>query len=110
MELPVTCKVEDANKLPEEFKYKRLDALESWIWKIFTNCPEALRIESGTAPEEDASIVTTEFPIGVVVPKDDGVDVPLTAPASWAKTAEAICWRGDNFSNPESVEETSTWR
>ena len=59
---------------------------------------------------EVASMLTWEFPIGVVVPKDEGVVVPLTAPASWAKAAAEICWRGDNFSKPESVEETSTWR
>ena len=77
--------------MPLPFRYKRLEADEFWIWKILTNWLAAARIESGIAPEEEASIVTTEFPIGVVVPKDEGVEVPLTAPASWAKAAAVIC-------------------
>ncbi len=36
-------------------------------------------------------MVTAEFPIGVVVPKDEGVEVPETAPASCAKAAAVIC-------------------
>jgi len=75
---------------------------------MFEDCPDAARIESGIAFVDEDSIVITEFPIGVVVPKDEGVEVPLTAPASWAKAAAVICWRGDSFSKLELSEETST--
>ena len=38
-----------------------------------------------------ASIVTSEFPTGVVVPNIEGVVVPETDAASWAKAVDVIC-------------------
>ena len=41
--------------------------------------------------DEVASIVTMVFAIAVVVPKDDGVVVPLTALANLENAADVIC-------------------
>ena len=45
--------------------------LEFFICKISATCPAIARMVSATAEVEVASIVTTEFVAGVVVPKDD---------------------------------------
>ena len=50
----------------------------------------ATAVESKSAFVEVASMVTTEFPIGVVVPKEDGVVLPETAEASREKAEEEI--------------------
>ena len=65
-------------------------------------------MESGIALVEDASMVTTEFPIGVVVPNDEGVEVPLTAPDIWEKAVAVMSRRGDRVSKVELSEETWT--
>jgi len=57
-----------------------------------------------------ASIVTWERPMGEVVPKVEGVVVPLTALANLAKAAAVICCRGDKILKLESVDETSNCR
>ena len=65
------------------------------------------RKESAVAVVEVASTETTEVPNGVVVPNDDE-PVPLTLPASFAKGALLILWRGDNVWKDELSDETST--
>jgi len=65
---------------------------------------------SGVAFVEEASIVTTEFPIGLVVPKVEGVDVLETALASSAKAEAAIRCRGAKFSKVTLSSETSTFK
>ena len=57
-----------------------------------------------------ASMVTTDKPIGVVVPKVEGVLVPLTASDRIEKLEAPRRWRGESVSKVESSEETSTWR
>ena len=46
---------------------------------MFAACPKNARIESGIEAVDVASIVTTDNPIGVVVPKEEGRVAPLTA-------------------------------
>ena len=94
--MPLTCNVEEAKTDPSEFTTKSPDESELCSCKILAICPNATRIESGIAFVEDASIVTTEFPIAFAVPKVDGEDVPLTAPASCVNALEVICLRGEN--------------
>ena len=65
-------------------------------------------MEIGMALVEDASMVIIEFPIGVVVPKVDGVEVPETAPANCEKADAEILCLGDKVSELELLEETST--
>ena len=48
--------------------------------------------------------------MGEVVPKVEGVVVPLTALANLAKAAAVICCRGDKILKLESVDETSNCR
>ena len=57
---------------------------------------------------EVASIVTVEFPIGVVVPKEDGVVLPLTAEATRAKAADEIRCLGESVCEESLSEETAT--
>ena len=59
---------------------------------------------------EVAWIVTWELAIGLVVPNEDGVEVPLTALASWAKATEVILCLGDRVSKVILSDEASTWR
>ncbi len=79
---PVDWKVEDANNPPVALEKISLTPDESSIFKRLASWPAAARIERGIAEVEVASIVTCELPIGEVVPKEDGVVVPETAPAS----------------------------
>ena len=77
---------------------------------MFAACPRKARIASGTDAVDVASIVTTERPIGVVVPNEDGRVAPLTASLSCAKAAALTLCRGESVWNDELSEETSTWR
>lgn len=54
------------------------------------------RRESAVAAVEVDSIETTDVPNGVVVPKDDGVVEPLTAPLNRAKGDALTRWRGES--------------
>ena len=71
-------------------------------------CPENALIESGIDSVVVASIVTWDRPMGVVVPKDDGVDVPLTAPAKTAKGVDEISCLGERVWNVALSDDTST--
>ena len=64
----------------------------------------------GMALVVDASIVTTELSIGLVVPKEEAVEVPETALLNLANAVALIRCRGYNVRNVESSEETSTCR
>ena len=55
-----------------------------------------------------ASIVTTELAIGEVVPNEDGVVVPLTAPDSWENADASMRCRGESVWNEKLSEDTST--
>ena len=54
-----------------------------------------------------ASIVTWERPMGEVVPKVEGVVVPLTAPDNSLNAEAAILCRGARLSKAVLLEETS---
>ncbi len=65
---------------------------------------------SGTPAVVVATILTTELPIGVTVPNEDGKLEPLTRVANWVKAEAVINWRGDRVWKMELSDETSTWR
>lgn len=54
------------------------------------------RTERGVVAVDVASIETIEFAKGVVVPNDEGVLVPLTAPLSFANGVALMRWRGES--------------
>ena len=93
---PVDCNVDDANTSPLLLIAKRLVPEEFCMRKRFATWLAAARIASGITDVDVASIVTCVFAKGVVVPNDDGVEVPLTACANRAKGAAPMRWRGDN--------------
>ena len=108
MERPVDWKVEDANSPPVALEKISLSPDEFSILKRLATWLSAARIVSGILLVDVASIVTCELPIGVVVPKVDGVVVPETAPASCANDALEIRWRGERVSEESLSSETST--
>lgn len=55
-----------------------------------------------------AAIVTTLFGTCVVVPNNEGVVVPTTAPAICANATVVMCWRGKRVSKLLLFEEAST--
>ena len=90
------------------FTKNKFEPPEFWIWKRFANWLAAARKVAKIAFVEVASIVTIEFPTGVVVPNDDGVVLPLTASASRAKEDAEILCRGERVCEELLSEETST--
>lgn len=89
-ELPVTCRVDDANNPPVGFTKSKFVAPEFWICKRFAAWLDVARMESGIAVVDDASMETMEVAIGVVVPNDDD-PVPETELASDANAEAEIC-------------------
>lgn len=76
---------------PEESIVRRLLPALFWIANKSAVCPEAARIKRGVALVLEASMVTAELPMGVVVPNDDWRVTLLTAPASCANADEVMC-------------------
>lgn len=68
------------------------------------------RRESAVVFVEVATTETTDVPNGVVVPKDDGVVDPLTAPLNFANGAALTRCRGASVWKSELSDETSIWR
>ena len=100
----------EAKSAPAEFANRRFAPAFDWIWKRLAVWPDEARRVSGIESVVVASTVTWERPIGVVVPKVEGVVVPETPSERSEKAEAAMRWRGEKVTKEELSEETSTWR